>query len=174
MIENISERPDQSEYASYYEQYVSLVPETDYVQASAKQLTDTFALLRSIPEESGDKSYEPGKWSIKELIGHMLDTERVFVYRAFNFARGCALPLPGFDQDAFAKVANYSGYKLSDLIDEYEHLRKGNLSLFRHLKKEDWSREGVASDCKFTARAVAFIILGHERHHLNVLKARYL
>ena len=166
-------RPESTEYASYYERYVRLVPENDVVHAMTLQSEQTHAYLRSLPAASGDKRYAPDKWSVKEVIGHIIDIERVFGYRALSFARDTPGPLPGIEQDDWMKVATFGSRRLEDLIDELHSVRQSNLFFFRHLDAEAWMRKGIASECEFTVRGIAYIILGHERHHLEILKTRY-
>ncbi len=169
-----SDRPTTEEYVEYYERYISLVPETDIVQASSAQLNETLAFLRAIPPEKADYRYAPGKWSVKEVIGHLLDSERVFAYRALNFARGNTAPLPGYEQEEYVIAGEFDAYDMTDLISEYEQTRCGNLGFLRHLPATAWSRTGVASERSFTVRALAFVMVGHERYHLEVLRTRYL
>ena len=167
-------RPGASEYASYYETYVSKVPETDLLAALDAQTEETLALVRGLSDDVAGYRYEPGKWSVAELIGHVVDGERVFAYRLLTFARGDATSLPGFDQDVFMSGADFGSYTLAELADEYEHVRRATASLLRHLPAEAWSRTGVASDAEVSVRGLAYIILGHERHHLGILRERYL
>ena len=167
-------RPAATEYAGYYEKYVSLVPGDDVIAVLSRQQADTRDLLRGIPEERAASRYEPGKWSIKELVGHMIDGERIFAYRALRFARGDATPLPGFDQDPYVAAANSDARTLDDLIDEFGHVRAATLSLLRSLDPEAWARRGTASEAEVSVRALAYIIAGHEAHHVRVLRERYL
>ncbi|MBF8295273.1 MAG: DinB family protein [Bacteroidetes bacterium] len=166
-------RPDPSEYFSYYHKYVQLVPENDIVRAMADQMKLTLAYLRSLPASAGNKRYAPDKWSINEVVGHTIDIERVFGQRALFFARKAPGPLPGIEQDDWMKVATFGSRRLDDLADEFESVRESTLFLFRHLDAEAWIRKGIASEREFTVRAIAYIILGHERHHLEILKTRY-
>lgn len=167
-------RPAADEYSSYYGKYISLVPDASIVPQLELQIASTLALLRSIPEDRGEHRYEPGKWSIKEVVGHIADSERVFAYRALRIARGDATPLPGFDQDLFVANAHSNERELSDLIDELAVVRQGSIALFRSLEPDDLLRRGTASDNPVTARALGFIIAGHELHHVKILKERYL
>jgi DinB superfamily len=167
-------RPQASEYASYYEGYVSKVPDGDVVGTLGKQLNETLALIKSIPEARGEFRYAEGKWSIKELIGHVIDSERVFTYRALRFGRGDVTPLSGFEQDDFIRGADFNKRTLSDLADEYEHVRRATISLFASLEESAWDRRGPANDDEVSVRGLAFITAGHERHHLEILKAKYL
>jgi DinB family protein len=167
-------RPEKSEYQPYFERYVSLVPDGDIVGRLGTQLEETLALLRSIPEERGDFRYAEGKWSIKELIGHVIDSERVFAYRGLRFGRGDTTPLAGFEQDDFVRGADFNKRTLSDFADEYEYVRRSTISLFRSLEARAWDRRGTANNNEVSVRGIAFIIAGHERHHLEILRTRYL
>ena len=167
-------RPSSSEYPPYTEGYISLVPDGDIVVTLGKQLDDTLALIRSIPEARGDFRYAEGKWSIKEVIGHVIDGERVFAYRALRFARGDETPLAGFEQDDYVRGGAFNKRSLNDLANEYEHVRRSSLALFSNLDEEAWSRRGSANSNESTVRALAFIVAGHERHHVEILRSRYL
>ena len=166
-------RPDASEYAPYYERYVSQI-EGDVLETLERQGAQTLALLGGISEAAAGSRYEPGKWSVKELVGHMIDGERIFAYRALRFARGDATPLPGFDQDPYVAAGNFDARTLSSLAEEFRHVRASTLALFRGLDAEAWSRGGTASDNPVTVRAIAYIIAGHEAHHVGDLRERYL
>ena len=174
MTELSINRPDATEYAPYYERYVSLVPGGDILASLGRQLDETLLLLGSISEERAGFRYAPGKWSIKELVGHLIDTERIFAYRALCFARGDKTPLPGYDQNDYVRGASFDEYSLNDLASEFAHVRRANLSLFKHLDGEALKRKGTASDNEMSVRALAYIIAGHELHHMNVLRSRYL
>ena len=167
-------RPAATEYAPYYEKYISLVPAGDVVEALRRQGADTLALLSSITEEKAGTRYEPGKWSIKELVGHIIDSERVFAYRALRFARGDSTPLAGFDQDPYVRAANFDARTLPDLADEFEQVRGATLHLFRHLDEAAWQRRGTANDNEMSVRALAYAVAGHEAHHIGLLRERYL
>lgn len=167
-------RPEANEYATYYERYISLVPEADLVETLERQGAETLALLRGLSEEKGAHRYEPGKWSIKQLVGHVSDGERIFSYRALAFARGDGQSLPGMEQDEWMAGADFDARTLSELIDEFEIVRAATLHLLRHLSPEAWMRRGTASDSEITVRALAYIIAGHETHHVQVLRERYL
>jgi hypothetical protein len=167
-------RPKSSEYAPYYEKYVSRVPDGDIVGTLRSQLDETLALIRGIPESRGDFRYAEGKWTIKELLGHVIDSERVFAYRSLRFGRGDKTPLPGFEQDDFVRGADFNKRSLSDLVEEYEHVRRATISLFASLDASAWDRRGKANDTEVSVRGMAFIIAGHERHHVEILKTRYL
>lgn len=167
-------RPEPSEYAQYYDKYVSLVPDGDILALLGQQMDETLSLLSNISEERANHRYEPGKWSIKELIGHLIDTERIFAYRALRFARGDRTELPGFEQDDYIRNASFDDYPLNDLASELEHLRRADIFLFRHLSEEAWGRKGAANNSEISVRALAYIIAGHELHHREILRTRYL
>jgi uncharacterized damage-inducible protein DinB len=167
-------RPEKNEYASYYEKYVSLVPDADVVETLERQIEGTLALLRGVGEERAGHRYAPGKWSIKEVVAHIADTERIFAYRALAIARGEQQPLPGMDQNEYMSHTNLDARTLADITEEFEHLRRSNILMLRGLSDEAWSRRGVASDNEVTVRAIAYIIAGHEAHHVQILRTRYL
>jgi DinB superfamily len=167
-------RPSAEEYAPYYEKYVTLVPAGDVVETLGRQGAETLALLRGLSEEQGASRYEPGKWSVKELVGHLIDAERVFAYRALRFARGDRTPVPGFEQDDYVLGGNFDARTLADLTDELEVVRRATLALLRPLGEAEWRRTGTASDHEVSVRALAHIIAGHELHHLRILRERYL
>ena len=167
-------KPAPAEYAPSYEKYISLVPEADILTVLAEQLDSTLSLLRGIPEERSNHRYAPGKWSIKELVGHLIDSERVFSYRALRIACNDKTPLPGFEQDDYVANANFDARRLADLADEFEQVRKSNLQLFKPLEDAAWLRMGVANNTDVSVRALAFIIAGHAEHHLSILRTRYL
>ena len=167
-------RPETNEYAPYYERYVSLVPEGDLVETLERQGAEMSALLRGLSEEQGAHRYEPGKWSVKQLVGHVCDGERIFSYRALAFARGDAQALPGMEQDEWMAGSDFDARTLSSLIDEFESVRAATLHLLRHLSPEAWARRGIASGNEVTVRALAYILAGHEAHHVRILRERYL
>jgi len=174
MSKTQSGRPAETEYAEYYGRYVGKIEGTDAVTVLEDQLRSTLPLLLQIDESAGDFKYEPGKWSIKELIGHIIDAERVFAYRALVFARNDQTSLPGFDQDRWAQHANYASLPLAEIIAEFEAVRRSTMFLFRHLDAAAWTRTGMANGKTMTTRSAAFVIAGHLQHHLEVLKSRYL
>lgn len=174
-MENVNiARPDKSEYAPDYEKYMALVPEGDVIATLSRQLETTLDTLRSIPEEKANSRYAEGKWSVKELIGHVIDSERIFGYRALRFARNDQTPLPGYEQDDYVNNARFGELSLNALAEELEHLRKANLCLFRQFDAETWQRQGEANEQKASVRALAHIIAGHEAHHMQILRTRYL
>jgi uncharacterized damage-inducible protein DinB len=167
-------KPAENEYAPYYGKYVSLVAEGDIVEILKQQLATSLTLLRTLSEEQGNYRYAPEKWSIKELLGHVSDTERIFAYRALRFARQDSTPIEGFEQDDYIANANFDACSLSDLIADFESVRKSTLSLLQNLSEAAWLRKGVASSNEVSVRALAYIIAGHELHHLKILSERYL
>jgi hypothetical protein len=167
-------KPDSTEYAPYYERYISLVPDGEIVVTLGKQIEGTLGLIRGLSAAQGDLRYAPGKWSVKEVIGHLIDGERIFAYRALRFARNDATPLPGFDENSFVDNAGFGARSLADLAEEFEHTRRSTVCLFKSLDGDPSLRLGVASDNKISVRAVAYIIAGHELHHMGILRSRYL
>ena len=167
-------RPGANEYAPFYEAYVSKVSGTDVVETLERQGAETLALLRGLPEERGAHRYEPGKWSVRQLVGHLCDGERLFSYRALAFARGDGQALPGMEQEEWMAGVDFDARTLRDLADEFGAVRAATLHLFRHLSPEAWARRGTASGHEVTVRALAYVIAGHEAHHVGVLRERYL
>jgi uncharacterized damage-inducible protein DinB len=167
-------RPEPNEYASYYETYVSKVGGAEVLEALERQGAETLALLRGLAEERGAHRYGEGKWSVKQLVGHVMDTERLFSYRALAIARGDRQPLPGMEQEVWMAGSDFDSRTLSSLAEEFESVRAATLHLLRHLSPEAWARRGVASGNEVTVRALAYIIAGHEAHHVGILRERYL
>ena len=167
-------RPNSTEYAPYFEKYVSLVPEGEIVVTLGKQIESTLSLIRGLSEAQGDLRYAPGKWSVKEVIGHLIDTERIFAYHALRFARNDATPLSGFDENSYVANAGFSSRSLADLAEEFEHVRKSNIYMFKHLDGDSCLRRGAANDNEISVRALAYNIAGHELHHVGILRSRYL
>lgn len=168
------ERPSKNEYAEYYDRYVSLVGETDIVAAMRKQLDELGEIFAEISEEKSLYAYAEGKWTIKELLGHLTDCERIFAYRALRISRADETPIEGFEQDDYIENANFNQMKLADLLDELLLSRRANLILFENLTEDAWLRVGTASDSAVSVRALAFMLVGHIRHHLRILRERYL
>lgn len=170
----MTERPDRTEAAEYYFTYISKVPGGDIRQTLAAQAHDTLAFLRGIPDARSTHRYAAGKWSIRDVVGHLNDTERLFSFRALWFARAFDQPLPSFDQDVAVSTAGADARAWPDLIDEFETIRAATLSLFRSLPADAWMRRGTASGNPFSVRALAWICAGHVAHHTEILKTRYL
>ena len=167
-------RPASDEFDDYYGLYIGQVPEGDVFETLATEIEATGELVARIPPELETHRYEAGKWSVREVLGHMLDTERVFADRALWFARGSGESLPGMDQDRWAEASNAGERPLGELFAELAMTRMSNLAMFRSFDLETWSRRGTASGCEFTVRAIPFILAGHEIHHRRVLEERYL
>jgi uncharacterized damage-inducible protein DinB len=167
-------RPEPTEYAPYYGRYVGLVPNGDIVETLSTQLDATLRLLRSLPEEKGDARYAPGKWSVREVIGHVVDAERIFTYRALRFARADETALASFDENAFVSNASFNDRTLGSLLDEFEAVRRASVLLFAAMNATEWMRRGVASGNPMSVRAAAWVTAGHEVHHLDILRTRYL
>ena len=165
-------RPDPTEHAPYYAKYIALVPEEEILMAMTQELERTLALLRPISEETASLRHPPYTWSTKQVIGHLTDSERIFGYRTLRIARGDTTPLPGFDENAYAMAAESDRCLLGDLAAEFAAIRRSNLLLFRHLPEAAWSRSCTANDCLVTVRALAYILVGHERHHTGILRKR--
>jgi uncharacterized damage-inducible protein DinB len=166
-------RPAPTEYASYYGSYIDLVGD-DLLGDLRRNGEATHRLLGTLPESRGDFRYAPGKWSVKEVLGHVIDGERVFAYRALRFARQDATPLPGFDQDAWMPFCDFGRRTLRSLLDEHHAVRAASLALFENLSEEAWDRVGMANDQRISVRALAFVIAGHEAHHQGILQEKYL
>ena len=167
-------RPTESEYAPDYQGYVNQVSENEILPVLRAQMDDLDVLLDRVAPEKETYRYAEGKWSIREIVGHLIDGERVFGYRAFCIGRGEKQNLPGFDQDDYMLTAPYDHIELEDLLSELRLIRLGNLAMFRTFDEESWSRVGTANGNEITTRALAFIMAGHLRHHMNVLRERYL
>ncbi len=167
-------RPEPTEFSPYYAGYVARVPDGDIIETLRSQQDASVALARSLAEERGAHRYAPGKWSIREVLGHMGDTERIMGYRALRVARGDATPLPGFDENLYVQNARFDERTLTSLADELALVRQGTLALLAPLNEQELDRVGSANGAPITARALAWIIAGHERHHLAMLRERYL
>jgi hypothetical protein len=166
--------PQRDEAAEYYFKYISLVPDGSVVDTLSAQRDETLAVLRAIPEERAGHRYADGKWSVREVVGHINDTERLFAMRAFWFARGFDSPLPSFEQEIAAANGANGELPLAAYVDEFDALRASTVHLFDHLTPEAWMRRGIASGMPFSVRALAYIGAGHVMHHMNVLRERYL
>lgn len=169
-----TERPASDEHAPYYAPYVAAAPGGDLVAGLEKQGAETTALLKGIPEAKGSHRYAEGKWSVKEVLAHIADTERVFAYRLMRFARGDATALPSFDENLIAKGSEADSRTLADLSEELGAVRRATVTLVRSMQDEQMMRRGTASGKEVSARALAWIIAGHAQHHMKVLRERYL
>jgi hypothetical protein len=167
-------RPEPNEAAAYYSTYINLVPGDNIIQAIETQFDETLSLLAGVSEEQSLHRYAPEKWSIRELLSHVNDTERVFLFRALWFGRGFQDPLPSFDQNIGAAGAGANEVSWASHLEEFKAIRLATLAFFRNLPADAWLRSGVASDNSVTVRALAYIIAGHVAHHSAVLRERYL
>ena len=167
------DRPSQAEFASFYAGYVSLVPEADIMSVLEGQADDVRLQTRAFIPKREEFRYAPGKWSVRQVLGHVTDAERVFGFRAFCFSRGDENALPGFEQDDYVARASFDRCSLADLVKEFGQLREANLTVLRRLDDTAWRRMGTASGKPVSVRALAYIMAGHVRHHLHVLSTRY-
>jgi uncharacterized damage-inducible protein DinB len=165
-------RPASDEHDPYYRRYVDLV-DGELVPALEGGLAAWLPLVRGLDDDRARHRYAPGKWSVKEVLGHVADTERVFAYRALRIGRGDGTPLPGYDQDVFAAGADFDARPLSERIEDLEAVRAATLSLLRGFGAEALARRGTANERAISARALLWIIAGHERHHAAILRERY-
>lgn len=166
-------RPELDEYAPYYEKYIALVSGddvTDLLQAQGKR---TVQLLATRSETDGNFRYAPDKWTIKEVLGHISDTERIFTYRALRIARGDTTPLASFEQDDYVRSGGFNARTLRDVLEEFAEVRGATSALFRSLSPQAWARRGVANNKEVSVRALAFVTAGHELHHVKLLEERY-
>ena len=166
-------KPNAGEYATYYDQYISLLSEEDIMKILEYQMNSSEKFLKSISGDKGNYFYAEGKWTVKIVIGHIIDVERVMAYRALSFSRGEKQSLPGFEQDDYIANGNYNERSIDDLANEFKAVRNANLFMFRNFSEEMLKRSGIASDNKVTVLALLYIIAGHERHHINILKGKY-
>lgn len=169
----MKEKPSFGEYPDYYRGYVELVPEGEIIETLSSQLEETISLLKA-NKEKRDFRYAEGKWSLIEVIGHIIDTERIMAYRLLRIARGDKTSLHGYDDEAYVENARFSERKLEDLLDEFILVRKATLVLLKGLPKEVWQNIGYANNGEFTVNSIAYIIAGHERHHRKLIEERYI
>jgi len=167
------DRPGKNEYDAAFERYVSRVPEDDALPALGRQPSEIRAALGGLPAERAAYRYAPGKWSVRELLGHVTDSERVFGYRALCVARGDAASLPAFEENDYAANAGHDRYELADLVAEFETVRRANVSMLTHMDQKSVLRIGTANGLPISVRALAYIMVGHVRHHLAVLADKY-
>ena len=167
-------KPESSEYAAYFGRYIGEAPDGDILDLLKEQRGAFAGFLATIGEERAGFRYEPGKWSVKEVVGHVVDTERIFGCRALAIARGEQTPLPSFEQDEYVAQADFDSRTLASLADEFEGLRRSHIELFGSFGDGAWTRRGVASGNEVTVRAIAWILAGHLIHHESVIRERYL
>jgi len=166
-------RPQPGEYAPYYDRYISLVQGEDILETLDQQRRQTMLLLSCRDDEDGDFRYAPDKWSAKEVLGHICDTERIFAYRALRIARADATPIEGYEQDDYVRNGPFAQRPLADLVEDFIAVRRATLSLLRNLDENAWSRRGIANKNEVTVRALAYTIAGHEMHHRGILEEKY-
>lgn len=166
-------RPKAAEYPAYYSRYLQHVPEGDILELLDSEMQKTLAVLRSVDEEKASFRYAPGKWSVKEVLGHIIDSERIFAVRALHFARNEKQALIGFEQDDYVREACFDQADLSELIEEFIMLRAADILMFRNFPEAAWSRTGIANGLKMSVRSFPFIMLGHEIHHRRILQEKY-
>jgi len=166
-------RPEPDEVPPHFVGYLKRVPEPDPVTVCAAQIEDTAALLQGISEADAMYRYAPDKWSIKEVVGHLADVERIMAYRALRIARGDTTPLPGFDENTYVPAGKFDTRSLADLVGDLRTARASTLALLRSFDADAWRRRGTASGKPVSVRAIGFMIPGHERHHVEILRTRY-
>src|SRR5690349_22744383 len=166
-------RPEPGEYAAYYETYISKVKGSNILNILEAQRLQMAQLFAAHTERDGNFRYAPGKWTVKEVLGHVTDSERIFAYRALRIARGDQTPLSGFEQDDYVKSGGFASRTLADLVEEFDAVRGASISLFRSFDDAAWGRRGVASEKQVTARALGFITAGHQIHHRMILQESY-
>ena len=166
-------RPAPEEFAPYYGRYISLVPDSEILALLSQQANETLNLLKSRTESDGNFRYAPDKWTVKEMLGHLTDSERVFAYRALRIARGDQTPMEGFEQDDWVRDGLFDHRSLADLMEEFRSVRAATLSLFQNFSDEAWTRTGTANKNTVSVRALAYIIAGHELHHRRILQEKY-
>jgi uncharacterized damage-inducible protein DinB len=174
MSQAAAAKPAPTEHAPEFSNYVALVAEGDIIQTLEQQIENSLSLLRTIPSDKANFRYAPDKWSVKQLLGHLIDSERIFSYRALSFARNDQAPLPGYEQNDYVREADFDSRNLADMVEEYATVRRATIQLFRPLNETEWLRHGKANENDVSVRALAYIIAGHELHHMDVLRTRYL
>ncbi|MGI4803429.1 MAG: DinB family protein [Janthinobacterium lividum] len=167
-------QPQPEEYAPFYKGYIDLIGDQNVLQTLASNQSKTYDFFLSLPAEKADFAYAEGKWSIKEVLGHLIDTERIMSYRLLRFSRADHQPLAGFNENFFSSRSNYKTRTLASLADEFSLLRKSNLYLYQNLNPEQLKRQGTASNATVSVKALLYIIAGHELHHLKIIRERYL
>ena len=165
--------PEPGEYSPYHVRYISLVPGNDIAGTLESQRRQTLILLCGRDDKEGDYRYAPDKWSAKEVLGHVCDSERIFTYRALRIARGDRTPLPGFEQDDYMRNSPFAQRPIAELIEDYIAVRRATLTLFRNLDEQAWMRRGIVNNNDISVRALAYITAGHELHHRRILEEKY-
>jgi len=167
------QRPTDTEYAPFYARYVGLVPETDILAVLEPQVEEIRRFLAPVSAEKEAYRYAEGKWSIRQVLGHLVDAERVFGHRAFCFSRGEQAALPSFDENRYVAAARTDEVTLRELVDELALVRQANLAVLRRLDAREWEQAGTASGRLVSVRALAWVMAGHPRHHVEVLREKY-
>jgi len=170
----MQERPQNHEVPDYEKPYVGAVPDGDLLAILEGQQADMLGLLDTLAEEQLEFRYAPGKWSIRQVIGHVADNERILAYRLLRFARGDATELPGYDENLLVAEGPFTSWTRAQAAADYSAVRQATLTLLRGLRPEDWQREGVANGLRHSVLLLACVIAGHEKHHLNILRDRYM
>ena len=166
-------RPEAGEYSPYYDRYISLIPGTEILATLESQRRQMMLLLSGRDEADGEFRYAPEKWTAKEVLGHVCDTERIFAYRALRIARGDRTPIEGFEQDDYVRNGPFAQLPIAEIIEDYIGVRRATLTLLRNLDEPAWTRRGIASKNEVSVRALAYIIAGHELHHRRILEEKY-
>ena len=166
-------KPESGDYNPFYHRYISLIGDDDIIEVLEEQKRTSEKFLKTFTEERGNYSYADGKWAVKEVLGHVIDTERIMAYRALAFARNEEQSLPGFEQDDYVAESNFNKRSLIDMISEFRTVRESNIILFKSFDDEILKRRGTASESAVTVLALIYIIAGHEKHHMNILRERY-
>jgi hypothetical protein len=166
-------RPTANDYSPYHAGYVALVPEDDVLSAIEQQSSETQRFLSALNESKAAYRYADGKWSVKEVVGHITDAERIISYRLLAVARGEQQPLPGFDEESYVQHAKFDAWTLGDLAENYAIIRRATIVLLRNLPADAWEKRGIANDAPVSVLGLAFVIVGHDRHHLKVLREKY-
>ncbi|MEJ2614575.1 MAG: DinB family protein [Ignavibacteriaceae bacterium] len=167
-------RPEKNEYAPFYEGYIKDVIGNDPFRNLENQYQEIQSILQSLTAEEANFAYSEGKWTVKEVLGHLIDTERIMDYRALCIARKEKQSLPGFEQDDYVREANFKDINISNLLEDYRTVRKSTMSLFKNFTENMLNQRGVANGKEITVLALLYIIAGHEQHHLKILKEKYL
>ncbi len=167
-------KPKPEDYDAIYGGYISLIGDDDIIEVLKEQRKTSEKFLKTFTEKQGNYSYADGKWTVKEVLGHVIDTEKIMAYRALSFARGEKQSLPGFEQDDYVAESNFNKRSLADLINEFITIRESNINLFKSFNEEILIRRGTASESEVTVLALIYIIAGHEKHHMKFLKERYV
>lgn len=167
-------KPAENQYPDYYQKYTNIVPDGDILEILKSNKEKIISLLSGLTDKQAEYRYAEGKWSIKELLGHLTDTERIFAYRALRMARNDKTNIPQYDHDAYVAEAKFDNQKIADIIEHYNTVRQASISLFKSFDEDVWERIGSSGGKEFIVKCFPFIIAGHELHHLGIIKERYL